>query len=138
MCIRDRFTFTTKVRQEEVRILLVDDEPANLDLLEAVLKPAGFTVLRASGGKEGIDQARASLPHLVLLDLMMPGVSGFDVVEELRRDESTRSIPIMVLTAKQLTEEDKKQLNGSVAAIFQRGSIGGPELVEWLTQLVGI
>lgn len=133
-----QFTFTTKVRQEEVRILLVDDEPTNLDLLEAVLTPAGFTVLRASGGKEGIDQARASLPHLVLLDLMMPGVSGFDVVEELRRDESTRSIPIMVLTAKQLTEEDKKQLNGSVAATFQRGSLGGPELVEWLTQLVGI
>ena len=69
---------------------------------------------------------------------MMPRVSGFDVVEELRRDESTRSIPIMVLTAKQLTEEEKKQLNGSVAATLERGSLGGPELVEWLTQLVRI
>jgi len=131
-----RYTFTTKVGQEEIRILVVDDEPANLDYLESVLKPAGFAVLRASGGKEGIDLARAHQPHLLLLDLMMPDVSGFDVVAELRRDEPTRSIPIMVLTAKELTDDDKKQLNGSVAAVFDRGSLGGPELIDWLHRLV--
>jgi PAS domain S-box-containing protein len=130
-----QFTLTTKVRKEEVRILLVDDEPANLEFLESALEPAGFTVFKASGGKEGIDQAHAHLPHLVLLDLMMPEVTGFDVVEALRRDSSTRSIPIMILTAKQLTNEDKRLLNGSVAAVFERGALGGPELVEWLTQL---
>jgi len=131
------YTFTSKVRQEEVRILVVDDEPANLELLEAVLQPAGFSVLRASGGQEGIEMARAHKPHLVLLDLIMPGVSGFDVVEALRSDESTRSIPIMVLTAKQLNDEDKKQLNGYVAAVFERNSLAGPELIGWLRQLVG-
>jgi CheY-like chemotaxis protein/anti-sigma regulatory factor (Ser/Thr protein kinase) len=133
----DRYTFTTKVGQREIRILLVDDEPANLELLESVLRPAGFTTLRASGGKEGIEMARAEKPHLILLDLMMPEVTGFDVVETLRRDESTRSIPIMVLTAKQLTDDDKRQLNGHVAAVFERNSVAGPELVNWLRQLTG-
>ncbi len=66
----------------------------------------------------------------------MPEVTGFDVVEELRRDESTRSIPIMVLTAKELTVEDKKQLNGYVAGVFERKSLAGAELVDWLHQLV--
>jgi CheY-like chemotaxis protein len=73
-----RYTFTTKVRHEEIRILLVDDEPANLELLESTLQPAGFTTLRASGGKQGIEMARAQKPHLMLLDVMMPEVTGFD------------------------------------------------------------
>ena len=133
-----RYSLTTKVKREEIRILLVDDESPNLDYLESVLQPAGFTVLRASGGQEGIDMARADKPHLVLLDLIMPGVTGFDVVEQLRSEDSTRSIPIMVLTAKQLTEEDKKQLNGFVAAVFERNSLAGPELIGWLHQLVGM
>jgi len=134
----DRYTFTTKVRQQEMRILLVDDEPANLELLESVLKPSGFTTSRALGGKEGIAMARSQKPHLILLDLMMPEVTGFDVVEAIRGNESTRSIPIMILTAKQLTDGDKKQLNGQVAAVFERNSLAGPELVNWLRQLVAL
>jgi CheY-like chemotaxis protein len=134
----DRYCLTSKVRREEIRILVVDDEPSNLEYLDSVLQPAGCTVLRASGGQEGIDMARTRKPHLVLLDLIMPGVTGFDVVEQLRSDDSTRSIPIMVLTAKQLTDEDKKQLNGYVAAVFERNSLAGPELISWLRQLVGV
>jgi signal transduction histidine kinase/CheY-like chemotaxis protein/CHASE3 domain sensor protein len=133
-----RYTFTSKVRQEDIRILLVDDEPANLEVLESILTPAGFTVLRASGGQEGVDMARANRPHLILLDLMMPDMTGFDVVAALRGDESTRSIPIMVLTAKDLTEEDRRLLNGQVAAVFERHSLAGAELIGWLHQLVGI
>jgi signal transduction histidine kinase/DNA-binding response OmpR family regulator/CHASE3 domain sensor protein len=133
-----RYTFTSKVGQDEIRILLVDDEPANLELLESILQPAGFTVLRAAGGHEGVGIARAKKPHLILLDLMMPGMTGFDVVAALRGDESTRSIPIMVLTAKVLTEEDRRQLNGQVAAVFERDSLAGPELIGWLHQLVGV
>jgi CheY-like chemotaxis protein len=132
-----RLTFSRRVGQEHIRILLVDDEPANLEYLEAVLEPAGFTTMRASGGQEGIEMARAHKPDLVLLDLLMPEVTGFDVVETLRRDEPTRSIPIMVLTAKELTDEDKKQLNGHVAAVFERTSLAGTELIGWLRQLVG-
>jgi PAS domain S-box-containing protein len=130
------YTFTTKVKTEPVRVLVVDDEPANLDLMDALLRPAGFEVIRAAGGNEGIELAKSRMPSLVLLDLMMPGVTGFDVVEALRDDDATRSIPIMVLTAKTLTEDDKKALNGQVAAIFQRNSMAGPELTGWLRGIV--
>jgi PAS domain S-box-containing protein len=130
-----QFTFTTKVKSEPVRVLVVDDEQANLDLLEALLKPAGFGVLRASGGQEGIAMAKSEMPNLILLDLMMPNVNGFDVVEALRAEEATRSIPVMVLTAKVLTADDKKALNGQVAAIFERNSVAGTELTAWLRDI---
>jgi signal transduction histidine kinase/DNA-binding response OmpR family regulator/CHASE3 domain sensor protein len=132
----DRYRFTTKVHLGEIRVLLVDDEPANLDLLQALLEPEGYKVLRASGGKEGIDVARARQPQLILLDLMMPDVTGFDVVEALRTDAATRSIPIMVLTSKKLTNGDKAALNGCVAAVFERNSVAGSELVAWLRAFV--
>jgi len=119
-----------------VRVLVVDDDPANLDLLETLLTSAGFSVLRAGSGKEGIDMAMSEVPHLILLDLMMPGLTGFDVVESLRAAEVTRSIPIMVLTAKTLTEDDKRTLNGEVAAIFQRNSVAGTELTGWLRRIL--
>ena len=130
-----RYKFTSKVGTEETRILVVDDEPANVEWLEGVLKPAGFYVLTARGGQEGIDLAKKERLDLVLLDLMMPRVSGFDVVAALHADEKTRSIPIMVLTAKDLTSEDKRQLNGHVAAVLSRGSTGAPDLLDWLHRL---
>jgi signal transduction histidine kinase/DNA-binding response OmpR family regulator len=132
----DRYRFTTKVQHGEIRVLLVDDEPANLDLLQALLEPEGYKVLRASSGKQGIDLARAAKPQLILLDLMMPGVTGFDVVEALRTEAATRSIPIMVLTSKKLTSGDKAALNGCVAAVFERNSLAGSELVAWLRAFV--
>ena len=67
---------------------------------------------------------------------MMPGLTGFDVVEALRDKEATRSIPIMVLTAKELTDVDKSALNGQVSAIFQRNSVAGTELTAWLRSIV--
>ena len=131
-----QYTFTSKVKDETVRVLVIDDERANLDLMETMLTPAGFGVLRANGGQEGIDMAKSQLPNLILLDLMMPEVTGFDVVEALRAEEVTRSIPIMVLTAKGLTDNDKQALNGQVAAIFQRDSVAGAELTDWLKRIV--
>lgn len=129
--------FTSRVQLGEIRVLVVDDEPGNIKVIQALLEPEGFKVLTASGGREGIDVARAQLPHLILLDLMMPHVSGFDVVEALRAEGATKSIPIMVLTAKELTDDDKAALNGQVAAVFQRNSLAGSDLVEWLQGFVG-
>jgi CheY-like chemotaxis protein len=93
-------------------------------------------VTSAGGGRDGIDLARASLPDLILLDLMMPEVDGFDVVEALFADPSTRSIPIMILTAKDLTDGDKRQLNGHAKAILERGSTGATDILAWLDRLL--
>ena len=121
---------------EKMTVLVVDDEEANRDWLQNVLEPAGFAVLLASGGKEAIEVARSKMPDLVMLDLMMPGVTGFDVVEALRDQEATRAIPIMVLTAKTLTAGDIKQLNGHVATILRRGSTGASDLLGLLRQVI--
>jgi signal transduction histidine kinase/CheY-like chemotaxis protein len=129
------FKFVRKAG-EKPRILVVDDEPANREWLQRILEPAGFAVIQARGGKEAIELAKSRKPDLVLLDLMMPEVTGFDVVEALRADESTKSTPIMVLTAKHLTEADIRQLNGHVSTILKRGSTGATDLLQLLRQAI--
>jgi CheY-like chemotaxis protein len=78
-------------------------------------------VLRAHGGREAIDVARAQLPGLIVLDLMMPSVNGFDVVEALRERPETAAIPIIVLTAKRVSAADRDRLDGDVTAIMEKG-----------------
>ena len=80
-------------------ILVVDDEPENLELLEGVLAPTGHTIRKTLGGREGLQAVEEELPDLILLDLMMPGVSGFEVCEMLRADPRTARIPIIIVTA---------------------------------------
>src|SRR4029077_5206623 len=130
-----KYNFGARVG-EKATVLVVDDEEPNRDWLKRVLEPAGFSVIVASGGQEAIEIAKANPPDLVMLDLMMPGVTGFDVVEALRGDKATRSIPIMVLTAKSLTEADIRQLNGHVSTILRRGSTGAADLLGLLRQVV--
>jgi CheY-like chemotaxis protein len=77
-------------------------------------------VLRAYGGREAIEIARRELPDLIVLDLMMPEVNGFDVVQALSEDPSTARIPILVVTAKQISPEDRTKLNSFVATILEK------------------
>jgi signal transduction histidine kinase/DNA-binding response OmpR family regulator len=121
--------------QGPVKVLVVDDDPANRHWLTKALEPAGFTVVSASGGREAIELARSDRPDFVLLDLMMPDVTGFDVVEALRADPATRETPIMVVTATILTEADKRQLNGRVLEIFKRGSVASSDIVGLLKRV---
>ena len=80
----------------------------------------GSTVLRAYGGREAIDLALQELPDLIVLDLMMPDVDGFDVVEALSEHPDTARIPILVVTAKTITAENRMALNGDVALIIEK------------------
>ena len=118
------------------RVLVVDDEAANRDWLAHTLEPAGFNVMSAAGGDEAIKKARSQKPDLVVLDLMMPEVSGFDVVEALRAREDTRETPIMILTAANLTDDDKRRLNGRVSQVLSRGSVGASDIVSLLKRTV--
>ncbi|MGQ0846327.1 MAG: response regulator [Sporichthyaceae bacterium] len=81
------------------RLLLVDDTPSNLKLLEAVLAPRGYDLLMAASGEEALGLIAAAAPDLVLLDLMMPGIDGYEVCRRLRADEATAALPVVVLTA---------------------------------------
>jgi CheY-like chemotaxis protein len=102
-------------------VLVVDDDPKAVELIAVRLVAIGATVLRANGGEEAIDLARTQLPGLIVLDLMMPSVNGFEVVEALRERAETARIPIIVMTAKRVSAEDRDRLDGSVTAIMEKG-----------------
>jgi signal transduction histidine kinase/CheY-like chemotaxis protein len=126
------YTFNRAPGGRKTSVLVVDDEAANLELMKLVLEPAGFSAILAAGGRQAIELARSHKPDVVMLDLLMPDVDGFDVLEALSERESTRSIPVIVLTAKHLSAGDIDHLNGRVATILRRGSTGTKELLGQL------
>jgi two-component system response regulator VicR len=82
------------------RILCIEDEPEMIDLIRLILGRRGYEVLGAAGGIEGARLVRETLPDLVLLDLMMPDMDGWEVYQQMKADNSTRNIPVIVVTAK--------------------------------------
>jgi PAS domain S-box-containing protein len=101
-----------------LRVLVVDDDPAAVELIAVRLQGLASTVEPAYGGREAVAAVRRQRPDLIVLDLMMPEVSGFDVVEELRLHAETANIPIMVVTAMELTPQDRAKLNGYVTMVL--------------------
>jgi len=104
-------------------ILIVDDDPGILEMhtrLVEAQSPA-YRVVAAPGGREALEQIQHLHPDLVLLDLMMPDINGFSVLQAMRRGETTRNIPVIVLTAQVLTEEDMTRLNDGVATVLSKG-----------------
>ncbi len=107
-------------QSQSLKVLVVDDDPKAVELIAVRMMGLATTILRAYGGREAIDMARKEVPDLIVLDLMMPEASGFDVVEALKDSAATSKIPIIVVTAKTITAEDLARLNGFVMAIMQK------------------
>jgi signal transduction histidine kinase/CheY-like chemotaxis protein len=120
---------------ESLTLLAVDDDPLAIELLRTSLVPAGFTVLTAGGGAEGLETARLARPDLIILDLMMPDVDGFAVVEALRDDPGTAAIPIVVLTSKSMTSDEKARLNGRISHLARKGDFDRTELLALIRTL---
>jgi CheY-like chemotaxis protein len=123
----------TRVRvlpETDRTLLAIDDDPLAVELVKTVLEAEGWTVLTATDGEEGIATARSRRPSVVLLDLLMPGVDGFAVVEALRADPATRATPIVILTAKTMTAEDRERLRGRISYIATKGNFDPAVLVE--------
>jgi CheY-like chemotaxis protein len=123
-------TATGSLDGQPVTVLTIDDDPVALELVAAVLDPEGYRVLRAQGGEEGISIALQEHPALVIVDLLMPGTDGFEVVEQLRADPRTTHIPIVVLTAKAIGEDDRERLNSRMAHLAEKGRFSRAEFVE--------
>jgi signal transduction histidine kinase/CheY-like chemotaxis protein len=132
-----RYTFTTKVKEQAIRILAVDDDPAALDLISTELGKDGFVVVTAEDGRRALEVARSQPFELVICDLLMPDVDGFAVVAALKEDPVTRDIPIVILTAHDLSEADKDRLNGNILGIVRKGPTAEAGLRTWLTRAVG-
>jgi CheY-like chemotaxis protein len=118
------------------RILLVEDDAATRELVRRMLERAGWTVDEAENGRVALERLAAATPGLILLDLMMPEMDGFEFLQVLRQREGWRAIPVVVLTAKDLTAEDRRRLNGLVARIVQKGGSSREDLLHQVRDLV--
>ena len=116
-------------------VVVIDDDPLDLDLVEAVLAPEGYTVVRAASGEEGVRLVRQEHPLVVLLDLRMPDMDGFEVAERLRADAETASVPIIVLTHAEMTRADRDRLSGRVSHLAQKGRLDRAALVALVGRL---
>ena len=123
-------------RGPDARALLVeDDEPARA-ILRRTLERAGWTVSEAENGRRGLERLREHVPTLVLLDLMMPEMDGFEFLEALRTEPAWRAVPVIVMTAKVLTEDDRRRLNGGVEAVVQKGGRAHEDLLGEIRRVV--
>jgi PAS domain S-box-containing protein len=116
--------------------LVVDDEADARDVLKSLLEREKWVVLEAANGREALERIEAQKPSLILLDLVMPEMDGFEFSIVLRRNPDWREIPVVVLTAKDLTAEDRARLNGRVERILEKGAYSQEELLRELSRVV--
>jgi signal transduction histidine kinase/CheY-like chemotaxis protein/ligand-binding sensor domain-containing protein len=117
-------------------VLIVDDDPVTRKMLERHLSGAGWTVATAANGRMALDRMPALMPRLILLDLMMPEMDGFEFLAELRRRPEWRTLPVIVITAKDLNPEDWIRLQGCVSRILQKGALSREALIGEIEQIL--
>ncbi|MEG4114063.1 MULTISPECIES: response regulator [unclassified Microcoleus] len=103
------------------QILIVEDDVATREILRCVLETQGWAVTEADSGRAALDRLKVARPHLILLDLMLPEMDGFELIGEIRKSHSGDPIPIVVITGKNLTPAESQQLNGYVERVLQKG-----------------
>jgi CheY-like chemotaxis protein len=121
----------------DATILIVDDDLAVRERLHRMVEEGGMRAATAADGREGLACLGEIQPSLVLLDLIMPNMDGFEFLSALREDSAWRDLPVVVITSKELTSEDRARLNGSVARVFQKDEVGAEALVGELHGILG-
>jgi GAF domain-containing protein/CheY-like chemotaxis protein len=117
-------------------VLVVDDDADVRALLRRSLEHEGYAITEAAEGRAALARLAEAPPDLILLDLMMPEMDGFEFLEELRRSPAGREVPVVVITAKDLTPEDRRRLSGSVQRILQKGAVSRDALLDEVRRLV--
>ncbi|MDO9301516.1 MAG: pyridoxal-phosphate dependent enzyme, partial [Anaerolineales bacterium] len=119
------------------KVAIVEDTAEARRLIRRILQSQGsFTILEASNGREGLELIQRELPDLVILDLMMPEMDGFTVIEALRANPETATIPVIVATAKELTADEKSRLSGQIQSLMQKGDFLNDEFLEEVKTLI--
>jgi CheY-like chemotaxis protein len=132
-----RLSLTTKVHERTVTVLAIDDDPAALSLYRSALAPEGFRVVEAASGEEGLEWARSESIDLIVLDLLLPDIDGFEVAARLKADPATADIPILVITGHEFSDAQKERLNGQVLAVLAKGDEALSALRAWLDRVSG-
>jgi CheY-like chemotaxis protein len=133
---RERLVTVLRQHRRDRPVLVVDDDAGLRQLLRRMLEPEGYAVVEAENGRVALERLREMSPSVVLLDLMMPEMDGFEFVAEFRRHEAWRAIPIVVITARDLSRDDHERLNGYVQRILQKGVYGREQLLGEVRELV--
>jgi threonine synthase len=111
-------------------VAIVDDNPEAVRLISRILQAKGdYDIMTANDGRAALETIRRRRPDLVVLDLMMPEMDGFAVIDALRADAATQDIPIIVVTAKELTGPERERLNGQIDSLLQKGAFMDDELL---------
>jgi threonine synthase len=119
------------------RIAIVDDTPDARRLIRRILQSQGdYTIFEATNGREAIELSKREQPDLIILDLMMPEVDGFSVLDSLKADARTASIPVIVVTAKELTSDEKALLQGRIYKLMQKGEFMNEDLADEVRALL--
>jgi CheY-like chemotaxis protein len=117
-------------------VLVVEDDADLREMMRRTLEKGGWAVIEAANGRVALERLIEQRPELILLDLMMPEMDGFQFLEEVRKHEEWRLIPIVVVTAKDLTEEDHRRLSASEARVLQKGLYSREEMLREVRDLV--
>lgn len=117
-------------------VLLVEDDGRLRELMRRTLKREGWEVVEADNGRVALEKMETTRPALILLDLMMPEMDGFQFLDQLRRQPGSRSIPVVIVTAKDITPEDRQRLNGHVEQILRKGNYSREDLLREVSDLV--
>lgn len=117
-------------------ILVVEDDDVTLDMMTRMLEKEGWVVSTAKNGRVGLERAVVINPSLILLDLMMPVMDGFGFLEERRRNELLQGIPVVVVTAKDLTADEREKLKGSVERLIRKGAYSRDDFMTEIHQIV--
>jgi len=118
------------------RLLVVDDDPQVVDLVRQLLEDEPYEIMAATDGQEALEAIADQPPHIILLDLLMPRMDGFTVIEHLQRDPQCRQIPVIVLTAKTLTALDQVMLEQSVQTVIQKRGLERETLIQELRAIL--
>jgi hypothetical protein len=127
---RDRLMAALAPYRRELPLLVVDDDPDVRALLRRMLEREGYAVAEADNGRVALERVRERAPGAILLDLMMPEMDGFEFLAALRTSEEWRGVPVVVVTGRELTDEDRRRLNGGVERIIRKGGYAGDDLLR--------
>jgi CheY-like chemotaxis protein len=117
-------------------VLVVEDDADTREMLQRMLEREGFTVTEAADGRAGLDRVAEKRPSLILLDLLMPQMNGFEFLAELQTRPEWRSIPVVVVTAKDLTAEEHARLSGQVSEVLRKGAYTRERLLSEVRERV--
>jgi CheY-like chemotaxis protein len=116
--------------KQHPKVLIIDDDKNAADLIQVMLEAEGYEVIKTMNGKDGVRLAEEEQPDLIILDLIMPDISGFNVAYQLKQQVKTRNTPIIILTSMEVDEDTKERMQGFISTIMSKSTFTKKDLLR--------